>query len=266
MSLLSIGHFARATRLSVKALRHYDAEGLLRPALVDEATGYRYYAPAQARQAVTIATLRQLDVSLAAIRALLAATEAERTALLSVERDRLAKEIADKRAALASVERMLGAQSLLPHTVRRVDVPARRVASLRFDADDATLEAETTGAIRRLLSALSTQGLSFEEPVGCYMFEPDETGRRSLEVFVGVPQGQPSSDETKFETQPASAAAATRHEGPYAQLGLAHAALFAWVHERRAMPRGPVTELYMNDPDEVGSADLVTELRLPFEA
>jgi effector-binding domain-containing protein len=51
---MPIGRFARACRLSVKALRHYDDEQLLRPAHVDERTGYRYYPPEQVRDAVTI--------------------------------------------------------------------------------------------------------------------------------------------------------------------------------------------------------------------
>jgi DNA-binding transcriptional MerR regulator len=39
--MLSIGRFARLTGLTVKALRHYDELGLLRPAHVDGWTGYR---------------------------------------------------------------------------------------------------------------------------------------------------------------------------------------------------------------------------------
>lgn len=34
---------ARRSGLTVKALRHYDRTGLLRPAAVDGATGYRLY-------------------------------------------------------------------------------------------------------------------------------------------------------------------------------------------------------------------------------
>jgi DNA-binding transcriptional MerR regulator len=44
--LLSIGRFARMTGLTVKALRHYDAEGLLGPGHVDYWTGCRYYSAA----------------------------------------------------------------------------------------------------------------------------------------------------------------------------------------------------------------------------
>ena len=51
MRLLSIGAFARATRLTPKALRLYDELGLLPPAFVDQASGYRFYDPAQLERA-----------------------------------------------------------------------------------------------------------------------------------------------------------------------------------------------------------------------
>ena len=46
--MLSIGDIARHGRVSVRMLRHYDAIGLLRPAHVDRATGYRSYDAAVA--------------------------------------------------------------------------------------------------------------------------------------------------------------------------------------------------------------------------
>jgi DNA-binding transcriptional MerR regulator len=76
--LMPIGALARLSRLSVKALRHYDAEGLLPPARVDPGSGYRYYRRDQVRTAAAIALLRSLDVPLATIRELLAAGEPER--------------------------------------------------------------------------------------------------------------------------------------------------------------------------------------------
>ncbi|MEU6282141.1 MerR family transcriptional regulator [Streptomyces sp. NPDC047028] len=68
MDLLTIGAFARACRLSPKALRLYDELELLRPARVDPDTGYRYYATAQLRQARLVAWLRRLGMPLAEIR------------------------------------------------------------------------------------------------------------------------------------------------------------------------------------------------------
>jgi PPM family protein phosphatase len=68
MPLLTIGAFARASRLSPKALRLYDSLGLLTPAHVDEVSGYRFYRPSQLERARLVAWLRRLGMPLAGIR------------------------------------------------------------------------------------------------------------------------------------------------------------------------------------------------------
>ncbi|MFK4065735.1 MerR family transcriptional regulator [Streptomyces sp. NPDC029674] len=65
--MLTIGAFAKASRLSPKALRLYDELGLLRPARVDPVTGYRLYAPDQLDRARLVAWLRRLGMPLARI-------------------------------------------------------------------------------------------------------------------------------------------------------------------------------------------------------
>ncbi|MGC4175448.1 MerR family transcriptional regulator [Demequina sp.] len=65
--LLSIGEFAALTRLSIKALRLYDDNGLLSPAHVDPASSYRYYRRNQRNRAILIGDLRRVDVPLALI-------------------------------------------------------------------------------------------------------------------------------------------------------------------------------------------------------
>ncbi|MFG3580986.1 MerR family transcriptional regulator [Micromonospora chersina] len=69
MELLTIGAFARAARLTPKALRLYDELGLLPPAAVDPHSGYRYYTPAQLDRARLIAALRRAGMPLAEIQA-----------------------------------------------------------------------------------------------------------------------------------------------------------------------------------------------------
>ncbi|MFJ2935145.1 MerR family transcriptional regulator [Streptomyces sp. NPDC087219] len=65
--MLTIGDFARASRLSAKALRRYDELGLLPPARVDPFTGYRYYAGEQLERARLIAWLRRIGMPLAEV-------------------------------------------------------------------------------------------------------------------------------------------------------------------------------------------------------
>ena len=43
-----IGDFAKLTGVTIKSLRYYDKINILKPAFIDENTGYRYYLPEQA--------------------------------------------------------------------------------------------------------------------------------------------------------------------------------------------------------------------------
>lgn len=61
---MNIGEFARLGRVSVRMLRHYDALGLLRPAHVDPATGYRSYEVAQLARLNRIVVLKELGLPL----------------------------------------------------------------------------------------------------------------------------------------------------------------------------------------------------------
>jgi DNA-binding transcriptional MerR regulator len=146
--LLPIGQFAQLARLSVKQLRHYDEIGLLRPARVDAATGYRYYRAAQARTALSIGLLRSLDVPLPVVGQVLAGSEG---ALESV-RDSLEAELARRRRTLASLERVM-ADGLPAPQVRIVTEPAHRVALVRERADGpADIARATSAAVSRLMA------------------------------------------------------------------------------------------------------------------
>ncbi|MFG1603941.1 MerR family transcriptional regulator [Actinoplanes sp. NPDC049265] len=83
MELLTIGGFARAAGLTPKALRLYDEQGLLRPAAVDAANGYRFYTHEQLGRARLIARLRRVDMPLARIREVCDLPPAEAAAVVA---------------------------------------------------------------------------------------------------------------------------------------------------------------------------------------
>src|SRR5919206_2487735 len=98
--MLTIGRFADATGLTVKALRHYDAIGLLQPAHVDPTTGYRYYDTGQVEDAVAIRRLRALELPLEEIRTLLEADGETLRDRLAAHGFRVAEEVRDKHSLL----------------------------------------------------------------------------------------------------------------------------------------------------------------------
>ncbi|HEY6569973.1 MAG TPA: helix-turn-helix domain-containing protein [Candidatus Limnocylindrales bacterium] len=119
--LLPIGRFARLTGLSIGALRHYDEEGVLAPADVDPATGYRRYRRDQVATARAIAALRDLELSLPAIRALLDADDAtDRGSILRDERVRL-------EARTARLQRALHRLSVLAATNPNPDPATKEI-------------------------------------------------------------------------------------------------------------------------------------------
>lgn len=62
-ALLTAGEFAHRTSLSRKTLRGYEEIGLIRPHLVDEETGFRYFHPGQVEVGALLAELRAVGLS-----------------------------------------------------------------------------------------------------------------------------------------------------------------------------------------------------------
>jgi DNA-binding transcriptional MerR regulator len=104
---LSIGRFARLTGLSLHTLRHYDDVGLLTPARVDGATGFRYYSDEQVEPARRIRALRWLDLPIEEVRIVLARPDDVRE-VLARHRDRLERARSANRAALDELDSLLG--------------------------------------------------------------------------------------------------------------------------------------------------------------
>src|SRR4051794_18287297 len=88
LAYMQIGRFSRLTGLTVKALRHYDEVGLLRPAAVDPDSGYRTYTAEQVERAELIRQLRKLEVPLDEIASLLSCDDPAEQKRLLVEHQR----------------------------------------------------------------------------------------------------------------------------------------------------------------------------------
>ncbi len=62
--MFRIGEFSHIARVTIDTLRHYDALGILKPAWVDPATGYRYYTARQLQSLHRILALKDSGFSL----------------------------------------------------------------------------------------------------------------------------------------------------------------------------------------------------------
>ncbi|MER7787544.1 MerR family transcriptional regulator [Streptomyces sp. NPDC097640] len=144
-ALLSIGAFARQVGLAPSALRFYDDCAVLRPARVDAATGYRYYAADQRPRAALLRRLREAELPLVDAAAVLDGPHDEAREVLRAHLGRTRETAAAARAAIEEILREL------PGGTRRAEV---RVGG-----------AELAGAVRQVGSAVASGAAREEFPV-----------------------------------------------------------------------------------------------------
>ncbi|MHB8467971.1 MAG: DNA polymerase III subunit beta family protein [Acidimicrobiales bacterium] len=144
---LSIGEFARASGLSVSALRFYDSAGLLVPVEVDDRTGYRTYDHDQLGAAQLIRDLRRLEMTLAAIAGFLAASGPER-------RKRLAEHLDGVSARLREVQNITKALQAHIDQQETATTTMTVTAAELCDAIDQVLPAAGTDPERPLLHSV----------------------------------------------------------------------------------------------------------------
>ncbi|MFJ6853804.1 MerR family transcriptional regulator [Streptomyces sp. NPDC091271] len=163
--LVTIGEFARLSRLSAKALRRYDELGLLRPALVDPVNGYRHYDRAQAEQARLVAWLRRIGMPLARISEVVALDDGAAAAEIRAYWGRVEAETAARRELAAFLVDHLSAKenagmSNGDGTGRGPATLGIRYAALAHPGAVRTSQQDTAYAGARLLAVADGFGVS----------------------------------------------------------------------------------------------------------
>lgn len=104
--LLGIGRLSSLSGLPISALRFYDGAGVLRPAMVDPVSGYRFYRPAQVVQARLVAHLRRVGLALDDIRTVLV-DPVQAASILDTHLRRLEAGLTDARREISMVHHLL---------------------------------------------------------------------------------------------------------------------------------------------------------------
>ncbi len=127
--MLTIGQLASYAGVTVRAVRHYHAKGLL-PEPERDHSGYRRYTADTVVELIKVRTLADAGVPLARVRELLAANEAELTAAVATIDRRLRAEITERRRHRERIAQLTAGDSLAlpPEAVAYLD----RLRKLEF--------------------------------------------------------------------------------------------------------------------------------------
>jgi DNA-binding transcriptional MerR regulator len=262
VALLTIGEFARQTGLSLRALRLYDASGLLRPAEVVEATGYRRYTTQQLYAGRLVALLRRLDMPLTEIAGILAADGPGAAGRLAAYWSDVERRLAAQRDLADRLVRGLAGETPAPPDQWAVsirDVPAQPVRTERCTVTSSGLTAWIAAATARLTARAEATGprfVLFHRPVG-------EDAEGPVEVCL------PVRPDAATRVEPA-------HREAYVPVRKGHFELprilsvydgvHRWVREHGFTVAGAAREVYRYrvDPVAAGPDDLVCDVALPY--
>jgi DNA-binding transcriptional MerR regulator len=269
--LLTIGEFGRRAGLSIKALRLYDVSGLLPPAQVDPASGYRQYSAEQLDRACRISLLRQLDMPLAVVAEVLAGTDDQAVARL--DRWWLAQETSmrAKRGTLSWLRAQLARASVEPlpvYPVRHRDLPDTKVAFIRTEVDQQGLvDAIQAGEweIRQHLDAAGGQ-TSAEHWV---IYEGAVTPDSEAPIEVCVPFSGVVEPAGKIAIRLEAAhseiyTTVQRDDCCYPRIMHAYDAVEAYRVNAGLVQTGPAREIYLAAWCEITGTDPFVHIATPF--
>jgi DNA-binding transcriptional MerR regulator/effector-binding domain-containing protein len=272
--MFSIGEFARLGTVSVRALRHYDEIGLLRPAKVDPGTGYRGYTAEQLGQLNRIVALKELGLSLAQTRQLLdGITLEELQGMLMLRRAQLEHELEEHQ------NKLLGVEARLRYIAREGAMPADDIVVKKIPAMGVVAIAGRAPAFgpqnivpvvnrsQELFDQLGIRELVKEAGPRVIFYEHDHG--LDVTVYLALPVAEPPAglpEPARYLVLPEIEAAAAVRSGPAAGIfPVVYHDLVRWADEHGYDVSPPGREVWVHEVHDIADvSQQVFEVQLPL--
>jgi DNA-binding transcriptional MerR regulator len=242
---LSIGEFSRASYLSVKTLRHYHEVGLLEPAQVDPSSGYRYYRLDQIGTAQIIRRLRDLEMPVERVKAVLDATDlGARQALIAAHLKDMEAQLNRTEAAVTALRTLLEQPAAAAISYRTA--PATWALAISAVVTLDKLVAWWTAAFDEISDTLAAARI---RPAGSRgaLYAQEMFEREQGEVVVFIPVARSVSDAGRAHAVlvPDTELAVAVHHGDHDNVDRTYGALGRHVAEHALQVCAPVREYYL---------------------
>lgn len=260
--MFSIGDFAKHGRVSVRMLRHYDAIGLLRPAHVDQASNYRYYAAEQLTRLNRIIALKDLGFSLQQVGVILGeqVSAEQLRGMLRLRQMELQDAVQETAGRLARVEarlRSIETEESMADNIVVKSLPAMRLASLSATAH--SFEPQDIGPV---VGPLFDKLCGLVEPIGPGLAWYEEAAEGSIVVHAGFPVATDVSGVEMVDVPAVERAATIVHHGSMDDVLPTVQALARWIDANGYRSTGLPRELTLACPED--RSQWVTELQEPI--
>ncbi len=265
--MLSIGQFSKICMVTVKALRHYDKLGLIKPDHVDKFTGYRYYDENQIPHMLRILKLKHYGFSLEEIGIILSeddgkalcrkmALKARKMEAEALEMQCIANEI---NLLIQEFERT-GEFIMLKNNyeIKLEQVDKLPVISLRQ-----VMGVEDFGKYYGLLFEKAAKERIQTTFVTAAVYHDREFDPEASDIEVAVEVADKARAEKSLG---GCLCASTTHHGSYSSLPDAYGAIVAWIKENNFEIAAAPYEIYVkNQYDKLPPEQWETKIFFPVK-
>jgi len=266
--MLTIGGFASAARLSLKAMRLYDQLGLLKPSYVDSASGYRYYHVDQLYIARLIRMMRQMDMPLATIRQVLAAAPADAETLVRGYWEAREKRMVEARQVVHEVVAFLRkevATMALEVNVKTVEPQPIISVTARLKVEQ--LDSHIGNSLGRLYALAEAQGAVVSgAPFGIFHGPINHDDDGPIEVCLPVQGAVAGAGDVVARELAGGTVAYVMLHGEQcdfpAVLG-GYDSVYDWIRQNGYQPSEPPREIWYSQPGEACQFEVACLFREP---
>ena len=261
--LYKIGMFAAMNHVTVKALRFYETQGLLRPAYIDEDNGYRYYRMSQMAVVHQITALKEAGFTLEDIAKINSGYD--RNAFLMNKKAELLEKIAKLTAQVALIDGYLAKKDVkldTPVLIRTIPEVTVAFMEQRIDSYDCLFN-----LMPRMGELMETAGCECAIPEYCFT-NYVESGYQEEDILVeiceAVTEKKQEREGLRFRVLPEVQAACVFHKGSYGTFAKTYATILAYIEENHYEIVGGIREKYIdgiwNKDDE---SEWLSEIQIP---
>jgi len=266
MDMLRIGEFSKLAKISIKTLRYYDKIGLLKPAMIDSTTQYRYYTLDQLEVIRLIHMYKDVGLSNEMVLKLIHRKGDER-AILACQKQLLTERAEEIQKALSALSVLLGERSGQCYEANVKYVEKRLVYCCRGYIETAE---GIHDFVKRCSAELAKTNpeVKFSEPDYCCVIYPGDSYRESnvcIEYAQSVDRVGKDTELIKFKEMDPITAVSVIHHGKYDTLRDAYLFAVNWARENGCELMGEPRERYIHGAwDRQEESEWVTELQLPI--
>ncbi len=267
--MFKIGEFSKLTQVSIRMLRYYDEEGLLKPAHVDMWTGHRLYSTNQIPRLNKIIYLRDSGLNVSEIKEALDINDNDLLATLERKQVEIEKAIQSERDKLNRIQiarnEILNNKEDMRYSISTKSVPSYQVLSYRKTMPSYYSEGEMW---QELCEYANKEKLSIDAK-GFSLYHDEDYRDEDVDIEICIPIKKIKVVKAPFSIRTVEAVehmASTFVYGDFSKINDAFLSFAKWLEENSNFSMAsPTRQIVHKGPEEEDNPDnYLIEIQIPL--